>query len=185
LKGKAALLTEDLRRLAARAPENLLGLRDRALSLIGFAGAFRRSELAAIDFADLDFRSVGVVVTLPKSKTDQEQAGRPVAIPKGADPETCPVRALQSWLFAAGIVSGPVARSEACEKFWVVSDWKVLATAPARLRSMAGFLVADLAPTMLLCFEAKAQNRLGGISDGILISPLSKLFILHMYWLLR
>ena len=111
--GKAALLTEDLRRLAARVPENLLGLRDRALSLVGFAGAFRRSELAAIDFADLDFRSEGVVVTLPKSKTEQEQAGRPLAIPKGSDPETCPVRALQTWLFAAGIVpgSGPVFRA--------------------------------------------------------------------------
>jgi len=51
------------------------------------------------------------VVTLPKSKTDQEAAGRQVAIPKGADPETCPVRALQTWLFAAAIVSGPVFRA--------------------------------------------------------------------------
>jgi integrase len=135
--GKAALLTEDLRRLAARAPANLLGLRDRALSLVGFAGAFRRSDLAAIDFADLDFRSEGVVVTLRKSKTDQEQAGRPVAIPKGADPETCPVRALQSWLFAAGIVpgAGPVFR--AVDRHGNVSDRALFPGSIARILKRA------------------------------------------------
>jgi hypothetical protein len=51
------------------------------LLLVGFAGAFRRSELAALDVADLQFTSDGLVVTLRRSKTDQEGEGRKVGIP--------------------------------------------------------------------------------------------------------
>jgi integrase len=63
-KGKAPLLTSDIRRIVAACPETLLGLRDRALVLVGFAGAFRRSELAAIDFTHLSFTQEGLVIDL-------------------------------------------------------------------------------------------------------------------------
>jgi integrase len=85
--------------------------RDRALVLAGFAGAFRRSELVALDVADLTFTARGVEVVIRRSKTDQEGAGRTVAIPFGASAETCPVRALRAWLDASGITSGPIFRS--------------------------------------------------------------------------
>lgn len=75
-------------------PDTLGGLRDRALLLLGFAGAFRRSELVGLDVADLTFTSAGLVVRLRRSKTDQEGQGRPVGIPYGAQPDTCPVRAV-------------------------------------------------------------------------------------------
>jgi site-specific recombinase XerC len=78
-----------------------LGLRDRALLLVGFAGAFRRSELAAIDFTHLSFTEDGLVIDLCRSKTDQEAAGRKVGIPFGKDDGTCPVRALRRWLAAS------------------------------------------------------------------------------------
>ena len=58
-------------RLQLVLPENLIGLRDRALLLIGFAGAFRRSELVGLNVGDLDFRKAGLVITLRRSKTDQ------------------------------------------------------------------------------------------------------------------
>jgi site-specific recombinase XerC len=92
-EGKAPLLTSDIRRIVACCPETLLGLRDRALLLVGFAGAFRRSELAAIDFTHLSFTEDGLVIDLCRSKTDQEAAGRKVGIPFGKDDGTCPVRA--------------------------------------------------------------------------------------------
>ena len=79
--------------------------------LVGFAGAFRRSELARIDFADLTFSNHGVVVDLRKSKTDQEGAGRKVALPFGMNLETCPVRSLSTWLDAAHITDGSVFRA--------------------------------------------------------------------------
>ena len=109
-EGKAPLLTSDIRRIVACCPETLLGLRDRALLLVGFAGAFRRSELAAIDFTHLSFTEDGLVIDLCRSKTDQEAAGRKVGIPFGKDDGTCPVRALRRWLAASSISSGAAFR---------------------------------------------------------------------------
>lgn len=83
--------------------------RDQALLLIGFVGAFRRSELVAIDVEDLAFVDEGVVITIRRSKTDQHGQGREVAIPLCRGP-SCPVRALNIWLAAASIGKGPVFR---------------------------------------------------------------------------
>jgi integrase len=105
--GKAPLLSADIRRIVAARREDLLGLRDAALVLVGFAGGFRRSELAGIDICDLKFSADGVVVTVRKSKTDQEGAGREVGLPFGASPDTCPVRSLRQWLDRAGLRVGP------------------------------------------------------------------------------
>ena len=65
-------MLEDLRRLLDSLPDNLKGVRDRALVLVAFAGAFRRSELVSLDVADVDVTEDGLVVTLQRSKTDQE-----------------------------------------------------------------------------------------------------------------
>jgi integrase len=109
-QGKAPLLTSDIRRIVACCPETLLGLRDRALILVGFAGAFRRSELAAIECTHLSFTKDGLVIDLRRSKTDQEAAGRKVGIPFGNEDATCPVRTLRRWLAASSITSGAVFR---------------------------------------------------------------------------
>ena len=109
--GKAPLLSEDIRRIVRMSRKDLLGLRDRALTLVGFAGAFRRSELAHIEVANLKFTAEGVVIELPTSKTDQDGAGRKVGIPCGENPETCAVEALRGWLKEAGIETGPVFRA--------------------------------------------------------------------------
>jgi integrase len=108
--GKAPLLSEDIRRIVASSPDRMLGLRDSALILVGFAGAFRRSELAQILVSDLSFSKDGVVIDLRVSKTDQEGAGRKVGIPYGQDSNTCPVRSLHAWLEAAKVAEGSVFR---------------------------------------------------------------------------
>jgi integrase len=59
----------------------LKGSRDRALLLVGFAGAFRRSELVGLNVTDLEFVDRGLIVHLRRSKTDQEGVGRKVGIP--------------------------------------------------------------------------------------------------------
>jgi site-specific recombinase XerD len=93
-------------------PDTLLGKRNRALLLLGFAGAFRRSELVGLNVADLEFCEDGVKVMLRKSKTDQQGAGMVKAIPFSAPAQAgyCPVRALRAWLEAAGITEGPIFR---------------------------------------------------------------------------
>ena len=108
---KQPVLVPELRRMVAALPSNTLGVRDRALLLLGFAGAFRRSELVAVDVEDLEPTSDGVTVTVRHSKTDQEHAGRKVGIPYGSDPATCPVRSVKAWLEISGITTGALFRS--------------------------------------------------------------------------
>jgi len=110
-KGKAPLLVAHIREIVAVLPENTKGVRDRAILLLGFAGALRRSELVSLDVEHLDFREEGLVVTLERSKTDQEGQGRLVGIPYGANPSTCPVRSAQRWMDQACIEDGPVLRA--------------------------------------------------------------------------
>ncbi len=109
-KGKAPLLTADLLQVLAHLSPNLAGTRDRALLLVGYAGALRRSELAALDGEDVSWVDEGVVLTLRRSKTDQQGQGRQVAIPRGAHGQTCPVRALRGWMEAASLTKGALFR---------------------------------------------------------------------------
>jgi integrase len=79
------------------------GLRDRALLLVGMAGAFRRAELVALDVADLaPTPDGGLVVTVRRSKTDQDGRGSTKSLARTGTP-TCPVAALEKWLEAAGM----------------------------------------------------------------------------------
>ncbi len=106
----AAVTTDEIRGLLAPCGTDLTGLRDRALLLIGFAGALRRSELAALDVAHVSWSNVGLVLTIKRSKGDKEGAGAQVAIVRGQHAETCPVTALRSWLTEAQITAGPLFR---------------------------------------------------------------------------
>src|SRR5215469_4488594 len=108
---KAPALTDDVRAMVEAADAGLMGARDRALILLGFAGAFRRAELVGLDVEDCVFGRDGLTVTLRKSKTDQDGAGRRIGIPYGSNPATCPVRTTQAWLELAAISGGPLFRS--------------------------------------------------------------------------
>lgn len=109
--GKSPVLPADLRRMLAKLPSaDLRGLRDRAMLLLGFAGALRRSELVGLDAADVREVEDGLEVTIRRSKTDQEAAGRKLGIPYGSVREVCPVRALREWRESAGVSSGPLFR---------------------------------------------------------------------------
>jgi integrase len=110
-KGKDPLLLDALRRAVDALPVGLAGQRDRALLLLGWAGAFRRSELVGLALADVRIVPQGLAVALGRSKTDQEGRGREVGILRGVHPSSCPVRALQAWLAASGLQGGPLFRA--------------------------------------------------------------------------
>jgi integrase len=95
-------------KMLAHIPDTLGGKRDRALIALGFAGAFRRSELVALTMADLVEAPDGYRVLIRHSKTDQEGQGQEVAIPRGY--RLRPVDAVQTWLAVAEINDGPVFR---------------------------------------------------------------------------
>lgn len=104
--------------------------RDTALLQLGFFGAFRRSELVGLNASDLSWEREGLLVTLPRSKTDQEGQGVKKAIPFG-DGLCCPATAVKEWLAEAHITAGPVFRS--------INKWGMLgerALQPASVNSI-------------------------------------------------
>jgi len=111
-QSKKAALTDDLLRGALlEAGDGLKAMRDRAILLLGFAAALRRSEIAALTIEDLRFEREGVVLRIRRSKTDQAGEGEEIGVPSVDVASLCPVRALRAWIDAAGISGGPVFRS--------------------------------------------------------------------------
>lgn len=107
---KQPVTLTDLRAMVAALPDTLTGQRDRAVILIGWAGAFRRSELVALDVGDVQLAQ-RLTIRVRKSKTDQEGAGMVKVIPPLADQSVCALVALRAWLAASGIKDGPLFRS--------------------------------------------------------------------------
>lgn len=103
------LCRDDLLQVLDATGDSKKDLRDRALLLLGFAGALRRSELVALNVEDLEHVRQGVILHLRHSKTDQEGEGQKIGIPHGRG-RWCPVAALHDWLQAAAIATGPVFR---------------------------------------------------------------------------
>ncbi len=128
---KTPLVVETLAAAVAQLPRDLRGLLYRAVLLVGFAGAFRRSELVALDVQDLEFTREGMKVLLRRSKTDQEGRGRKVALLRGLREETCPVRALEAWMTAGGIKSGPLFR--AVDRWGHIADRRLCDVTVARV----------------------------------------------------
>lgn len=111
-KGKTPIYWEEIEEMIHRMDlSSLQALRDRAVLLLGFMGAFRRSELAGLDVEDIRKYPQGIVVTIRHSKTDQTSAGQQIGIPYLSHSSMDCIHALQEWLTAAGITSGSLFRS--------------------------------------------------------------------------
>lgn len=119
---KAPITLDDLRRIVAALPDTLAGKRDRAMLLIGWAGAFRRSELVGLDVADL-YVNGKITIRVKRSKTDQEGKGLTKVIPPIADEAIDPMTALKVWLADSGIKSGPLFRR--IDKWGVMHDGRL------------------------------------------------------------
>jgi site-specific recombinase XerD len=171
---KAPATAERLLAMAANTGAGLKGLRDRALLLIGFAGALRRSELVALNIEDIEQAPDGMKITIRHSKTDQEGAGQTIAIPSGKI--ACPVAALKEWITAAGIGSGALFRSvnrhgKVGERLTDQSVSDIVKEHAERLRldpkQFAGTLVARRLPDI-----GRQPGRLDLQDDGREPSPL-------------
>ena len=127
---KVAATATIIRQMLAVMPDDLYGLRDRALLLVGFAGALRRSELCAIQVEHLEKTAQGLRLTIPQSKGSQTAAVT-VPLPYGQT-ELCPVRALARWQDAAGITEGPVFR-----RIWLAKRTAQAASPAPRLGAAA------------------------------------------------
>lgn len=106
---KAALTVDKIYQVLAHIDNKTLsGKRDKALILMGFAGAFRRSELAALTIADVEWVDAGARITIRKSKTDQAGEGQVIAIPNG---KLRVIDSLREYLSEAGITEGALFRT--------------------------------------------------------------------------
>lgn len=100
-----ALLLPELKKVINAIRPSFIGRRDRAMLLVGWCAALRRSEIVALDIGDLEFCADGLIVTIRRSKTDQDAAGHRIGIPF-ARPENeayCPVLAMRQWLDLSGL----------------------------------------------------------------------------------
>jgi site-specific recombinase XerD len=106
---KAAATAVRVRAMLDACPPTMLGIRDRALLALGFAGAFRRGELVALRVEDLTEVADGFRIAIRRSKTDQTGEGQEIVIPRGL--KIRPVEAVQTWLQAAGVSDGILFRA--------------------------------------------------------------------------
>jgi len=145
---KAAIRLPDLRRLVQACPDDIRGVRDRAILLLSFDGCFRESELMALNVDDLSFEEGGLVVRVRFSKTDQEGKGMTKAVFYAADPELCSIRAVKTWLVAAEIESGVLFRpipSRGCIPIDRRMNRKSVCKIVKRRAILAGFSEAEVA----------------------------------------
>ena len=113
-KGKKPILINDLKLIIdvidQEKNEDIKKLRDRSIILIGFSGGFRRNEIVALDYEDLDFVSEGLKIDIRRSKTDQFGEGSKKALPYFDNSQYCPVLSIQKWIQISRIKSGPLFR---------------------------------------------------------------------------
>ena len=110
---KKDAITLDVMRalLVAVEGDDAAARRDRAILLLGFAGALRRSEIAALTVSDLRWSKQGLVVHIARSKTDQLGEGEDLAIPYVGIETLCAARAVRRYLAEADVMSGPLFRA--------------------------------------------------------------------------
>ena len=113
-KGKKPILINILKKIInvidEQKREKIKILRDRSLILIGFSGGFRRNEIVALDYEDLDFVSEGLKINIKRSKTDQFGEGSVKGIPYFDNSQYCPVVSIKNWIEFSKINSGPLFR---------------------------------------------------------------------------
>jgi integrase len=166
---KAAVRADQLGSMMRALPRDVSGTRDRALLLVGFFGALRRSELVALDVRDVRFVAEGAIVTVRRSKTDQEGKGLEKGLPTTSDESLCPVRALRAWLAASGITQGQLFR--AVDRHGRISETRLSDRSVARIVQRAADdagIEADFAGHSLRAGFATTAAARGKSLDAIM-----------------
>lgn len=136
---KDPLLLKDIKGMVESLSDTKIGTRDKAILLVGFTTAMRRSEIASLKMQDLKFVKEGIEVNLTRSKTGK----RNPVIPYGSNPITCPVRALKAWLEVADIKEGWIFRS--INKHGHINSNPLTGTSIALIVKRNGFVLEKIA----------------------------------------
>jgi len=160
----APLLASDVKAILGLLADDLTGLRDRVLLLVGLLAATRQQELVGIDVEDLAFANQGMVVNIKTSKTDQERKGALVGLAVGSEPATCPVVAVRTWMRESGVVSGPLLRE--VSRHGSVGERRLRPRAVYRLVRRLGALVG-LDPSTLGGHSLRAGFATSAAMQGV------------------
>lgn len=160
------IMREDLYALVEALPDNLTGLRDRALILLQWALALRQSTVAQFEFRDIEFLGKRMRVTIRKSKTDQSGEGtlKEIKMLDDAHARVCPVRAVRTWIEAAEIVDGALFRK--------VNRWGYVETHAMNPRSVAFIIDRSVArigldPKLYSGHSSRAGFTTQADADGV------------------
>jgi integrase len=137
-----AAVREELFAMLDHTPANLVGMRNRAILLIGFSGALRRSEVSRLTIESVQFDPRGLIVDLGATKADQAAENATIAIPRASHAH-CPVKALKAWLKAAAITGGPIFRP-------------ILKSGSVAPKGLSGHSIAEIVKT---CAAAAGLDR--------------------------
>lgn len=159
---------EELVALMGALGSTLFDLRDRAIICLGRSGAFRRSELCALDVSDVAFHPEGAVVHVRESKTDQEGKGDYVGIPFATNPALCPVLTVRAWLDAAGHTDGALFRAVGVGCVGERIEGRSIALIVKRAALRAGFDPKKFAGHSLRSGFATTAAEHGASLDGIM-----------------
>ena len=162
---KTPALTKVIAAMVADLGDRRIDVRDRALLLMGFAGAFRRSELVAFDVQDITDTDDGLRLAVRRSKADREGAGDAVGLPYGSNPATCPVRAWRAWLEVSGITEGAAFR--AIDRHDRLSSRRLTADAVATIVKRRAAAAAGLDATAFAAHSLRAGFATEAFSQGV------------------
>lgn len=172
-KQAAALTTDEVVRLVEVCGDDLTGLRDKAVFLMGFSGAMRRSELVALKVSNVRFLEDSMQITIERSKTDAEAEGAVLTIARGGSSQTCPVIALQDWLKAAKINHGAIFRKvdrwgKIRDKGLVPDAVRQILKNRAAMAGIKGTLMEPISPHGLRAGFVTTAYRSGAMDEDIM-----------------
>lgn len=163
--GKSAMTVEELRLISEALNDgSLLGVRDRALIVLGFATGLRRSELSALNMSDIKFVPQGVAVQVRHSKTDQKAVGRTIGIFPGKRASTCPVRLLKAWLKVRGSAPGGLFLASLCDGS-AFTERRILGNTVLQVVKRA-VVRADLDPAKFGAHSLRSGCVTAGVNGG-------------------
>ncbi|MDQ2730072.1 MAG: site-specific integrase [Armatimonadota bacterium] len=110
-EGKDAIDLDIIGKMVSVQPDNILGIRNRAILLLGFAGGFRRSDLMNLNWEDIAIKEESITVRIPDGRSAPASGFRELTISAGQHPATSAVRAVEAWLEASSIQSGALFRT--------------------------------------------------------------------------
>ncbi|MCF6199610.1 MAG: tyrosine-type recombinase/integrase [Hyphomicrobiaceae bacterium] len=158
-----------LQEMAGELSGSIVDTRDWAITLLGFSGLLRRSEIAALNHDDVEWRADGIVLHIRRSKTDQGGEGAVVGVPRASNEGICPVVALKSYIAATGAIEGPLFRNHSPAAKHIRIDPRVVASAVKKFSERVNLDPAKYAGHSLRSGGATAMAQ-KGVDLGLIVN---------------